>query len=71
MPEHGFSLTRIFLYNERIYKSILYTGKCRSEKTAVWQIIRSVLLYYFTNIWSALRREMTEHKYILTFLTPK
>ena len=28
-------------------------------------------LCYFTNIWSAVRREMTEHKYILTLLTPK
>ena len=41
------------------------------KRTAVWQILCSVLLYYFTVIWSALRREMTEHKYILTFLTPK
>ena len=41
------------------------------KRTAVGQILCSVLLYYFTVIWSALSREMTEHKYILTFLTPK
>ena len=41
MPEYGFPLTRIFLYEDRIEASVLIRENAGHRKPAFWHILRS------------------------------
>ena len=41
MPEYGFSLTRTFLYKDKIEDSVLKQKNKGQEKPVFWHILRS------------------------------